>query len=370
MTEWAKLTPPSAARPPALPGSPAGAGPGPPASWEAYQALPPEQRAAARGPRRHRRAPRRTPTVPRPRPRRARATAARPSPTSCPTRRWRSRPSRSRRRVVQAPPGATTTLSSRARPRRPRTSSRACPRSRRRPSSSTGPPCCRSAARRPRRSAPVPATAAAAVPARSPRSAARPAEPTATKRRRTAARSRAAGRRPPARRPALLRRMACFVYEATLLFGIALIAGVARRALLRPDRPAPSAAERRRRLRVTRWWSTASISSGSGRCAARRWRCRPGASASSPPTGARLSQARALARYVACCMRLVRAGDARRRRAATASAGRSLVAVVVGIVRLRAARAGSTPERQFWHDRALRHAAGRRRRRRPAARRR
>ena len=124
-------------------------------------------------------------------------------------------------------------------------------------------------------------------------------------------RRRRRGASPPAarRRPRSARRMACFVYEATLLFGLALIPGVLGACLLRPDRPAPPACRATRRCGCMRSSSTASISSGCGRRAARRWRCRPGASASSPPP-ARRSRRRAPWRATS---RAAAPGSARRR---------------------------------------------------------
>ena len=123
MAEWAKLTPAErgqarirfeeARQVPAPDRS---------ARWQAYQALPPEQRqllaaraasAAAAG---------RATTPWRRPPGRCRATARKPSST-CPTRPSASRPSRSRRPWSRPRPGATTTLITRGR-RRPRTSRR------------------------------------------------------------------------------------------------------------------------------------------------------------------------------------------------------------------------------------------------------
>mgnify|MGYP003694682367 CR=1 FL=1 len=100
----------------------------------------------------------------------------------------------------------------------------------------------------------------------------------------------AAGNAAPARRPSLARRMACFVYEAMLLFGH----GAAFRACsARSSSPRPASAIRcraRRRCASSRWslygvyfvwlWSSPRPDAGDAR---------PGASASSPPRGAQLS---------------------------------------------------------------------------------
>ena len=190
------------------------------ARWEAYQALPPERTAAVAGARRGVRLD-------------GLARDAAGAQASAP----RERQARPRSNIVPNPaPGAAAAAGgaddgpglarrhddarSPARRRRRRISRPACRRSPRRRSSSTARRCCRDAGRRRQRVAPP---AQRAPGRRRSRRRRRPVAPAATPAR--AASMTTDGRRAaPARRrratPALARRMACFVYEAMLLFGI------------------------------------------------------------------------------------------------------------------------------------------------------
>ncbi len=69
-------------------------------------------------------------------------------------------------------------------------------------------------------------------------------------------------------RPGLIRRMACFTYEGVLLFGVVMIAGYLFSTLTQQRH----ALTGRHGLQFFLFSCSASISSGSGRVAARRWR--------------------------------------------------------------------------------------------------
>ena len=148
--------------------------------------------------------------------------------------------------------------------------------------------------------------------------------------------------------PSLARRMACFAYEATLLFGLALIPGVlgaiffaqtGQRHPLQSDT-------------ALRWYALVLYgvyfvwlwSKRGQTLAMQTWRIRL---VTAPGTS--VSQARALARYLACCCAWF--GPA----TVIASTmhwppARSLGAVAAGIAGW-ALLALLEPERQFWHDR-------------------
>ena len=147
--------------------------------------------------------------------------------------------------------------------------------------------------------------------------------------------------------PALLRRMTCFVYEATLLFGIALVPAVLGTLFFaQTGQSHPLQSEgvvRAFALVVYGIYFVGCWSVRGQTLAMQTWRIRVVAA-----DGARLSQARALARYVACCI----AWFAPATLVAAALQLRpwpTLVAVVVGIV-LYALLALAAPGRQFWHD--------------------
>jgi len=148
--------------------------------------------------------------------------------------------------------------------------------------------------------------------------------------------------------PALLRRMTCFVYEATLLFGIALLPAVLGTLFFaQTGRSHPLQSEgvvRAFALAIYGIYFVGCWSMRGQTLAMQTWRIRVVVAAD----GARLSQARALARYVACCI----AWFAPATLAAAALQLRpwpTLVAVVVGIV-VYALLALAAPGRQFWHD--------------------
>jgi uncharacterized RDD family membrane protein YckC len=157
--------------------------------------------------------------------------------------------------------------------------------------------------------------------------------------------ARAAGR---VATPSLARRMACFAYEATLLFGLALIPGALGALFFAQTGPGhPLQSQSALRLYALLLYGAYFVFLWSQRgqtLAMQTWRIRVVTTA-----GARLTQARALARYAACCCAWF--GPATvlafflHWRPAT-----HLVAVAAGIF-LYALLALLEPERQFWHDR-------------------
>lgn len=151
----------------------------------------------------------------------------------------------------------------------------------------------------------------------------------------------------PGRVPSLARRMACFVYEATLLFGLTLIPAVlgalfvaqtGQRHPLQSDTTLRIFALVVYGLYFVWLWSKRGQT-----LAMQTWRIRV-----VTRTGARLSQPRALARYIACCFAWF--------------APPSLLAGVFGFspwtgisaictwIVAYALSALAAPERQFWHD--------------------
>jgi uncharacterized RDD family membrane protein YckC len=147
--------------------------------------------------------------------------------------------------------------------------------------------------------------------------------------------------------PSLARRMICFVYEATLLFGIALVPAVLGTlffAQTGQDHPLQSETVVRAFALVVYGIYFVGFWSVRGQTLAMQtWRIRVVAA-----DGGRLSQARALARYVACCIAwfapaLLVASLLHLRPWPT------LAAVALGIG-LYAVLALAAPGRQFWHD--------------------
>lgn len=147
--------------------------------------------------------------------------------------------------------------------------------------------------------------------------------------------------------PSLLRRMTCFVYEATLLFGIALVPAVLGTlffAQTGQSHPLQSeAVVRAFALVVYGIYFVGCWSVRGQTLAMQTWRIRV-----VTVGGARLSQARAGARYVACCLAWFAP--------ATAVAALlhlrpwpTLGAIVLWIV-VYALSALAAPGRQFWHD--------------------
>ena len=155
----------------------------------------------------------------------------------------------------------------------------------------------------------------------------------------------AAGR---AATPSLARRMACFVYEATLLFGVALIPGVLGAVFLaQTGQHHPLQGDTALRVYALVLYGVYFVWLWSRRgetLAMQTWRIRLVTAAGAP-----VSQARALARYVACCCAWF--GPATLISSALHwPPARSLGAIAAGIVGW-ALLALLDPERQFWHDR-------------------
>ncbi len=155
---------------------------------------------------------------------------------------------------------------------------------------------------------------------------------------------------PPAaalRAPSLLRRMMCFLYEAMLLFGVALIPAVlgtlffaqtGQRHPLQSESVVRAFALVLYGIYFVGCWSIRGQT-----LAMQTWRIRLVAAA-----GGRLSQWRAMARYLACCIAWFAPATL-----FAALAGLkpwpTLGAVVLGIVGY-ALLALVAPGRQFWHD--------------------
>jgi uncharacterized RDD family membrane protein YckC len=146
--------------------------------------------------------------------------------------------------------------------------------------------------------------------------------------------------------PSLMRRMASFVYEGLLLFGIGLIPGAIGTifvALGVDDHPLRSdAALRAITLLIYAVYFTWFWSARGQTLAMQTWQIRVTTS-----TGAPLSQARALARFAASCAWFAPA-------ALLAALNhwtrwQALAAAAVGVVAY-ALLALLQPQRQFWHD--------------------
>lgn len=149
------------------------------------------------------------------------------------------------------------------------------------------------------------------------------------------------------RTPSLLRRMTCFVYEATLLFGIALVPAVLGTVFFAQtgqSHPLQSEAVVRAFALVLYGIYFVGCWSVRGQTLAMQtWRIRLVSA-----EGGRVNQARALARYVACCIAWFAP--------ATGVAALlhlkpwpTLAAVALGIA-FYALLALVAPGRQFWHD--------------------
>ena len=155
----------------------------------------------------------------------------------------------------------------------------------------------------------------------------------------------AAGR---AATPSLARRMACFVYEATLLFGLALVPGILGAVFLaQTGQRHPLQSETALRVYALVLYGAYFVWLWSRRgqtLAMQTWRIRLVTAAGGP-----VSQSRALARYLACCCAWF--GPATLISSALHwPPARSLGAVAAGIVGW-ALLALLEPGRQFWHDR-------------------
>ncbi|MDQ6639000.1 MAG: RDD family protein, partial [Pseudomonadota bacterium] len=150
------------------------------------------------------------------------------------------------------------------------------------------------------------------------------------------------------RTPSLGRRMACFVYEATLLFGLALVPGVLGTFFFaQSGQRHPLQSETALRLYALVFYGVYFVwlwSRHGQTLAMQTWKIRVVTAA-----GERLTQARALARYVACCCAWF--GPATLLSSALHwPPARSLGAVAAGIA-VYALLALFEPDRQFWHDR-------------------
>ena len=148
--------------------------------------------------------------------------------------------------------------------------------------------------------------------------------------------------------PSLRRRMACFVYEAMLLFGVSLIPGILGAIFLaQTGQSHPlqgEAALRGFALLVYGVYFVWCWSTRGQTLAMQTWHIRVVTTA-----GGRLTQARALARFAACCV----AWFAPATLVASAlhfSPWPSLALVGAGVA-VYALLALAEPERQFWHDR-------------------
>jgi uncharacterized RDD family membrane protein YckC len=148
--------------------------------------------------------------------------------------------------------------------------------------------------------------------------------------------------------PSLARRMASFGYEAMLLFGLALIPGALGALFLaQTGQHHPLQSETALRVYALVLYGVYFVwlwSSRGQTLAMQTWRIRVVTTAGAP-----LSQGRALARFVACCVAwfappLLLAHSLGWRASAT------LAAVGVWFV-VYALLALLAPERQFWHDR-------------------
>jgi uncharacterized RDD family membrane protein YckC len=147
--------------------------------------------------------------------------------------------------------------------------------------------------------------------------------------------------------PSLLRRMTCFVYEATLLFGIALVPAVLGTVFLaQTGQSHPLQSEGVVRSFALVLYGIYFVGCWSVRgqtLAMQTWRIRLVTAG-----GSRVGQARALARYVACCI----AWFAPAMGVAALLELKpwpTLAAAVLGIV-FYALLALAAPGRQFWHD--------------------
>jgi uncharacterized RDD family membrane protein YckC len=147
--------------------------------------------------------------------------------------------------------------------------------------------------------------------------------------------------------PALLRRIACLAYESLLLFGVALIPAVIGTLFFaQTGQHHPLQSETALRAFALVVYGVYFIGFWSARgqtLAMQTWQIRV-----VDASGARLTQARALARYVACCIAWF--APATLVAAWLHLAPRpTLAAVALGIV-FYALLALVAPGRQFWHD--------------------
>ena len=151
--------------------------------------------------------------------------------------------------------------------------------------------------------------------------------------------------------PSLARRMACFCYEAMLLFGLALIPGILGALFVaQTGHRHPLQSDTALRIYALVLYGAYFVWFWSKRgqtLAMQTWRIRVVTAAGAP-----LSQGRALARYIACCVAWFAPPTA------LAAALHwppltSLAAVAIWFV-VYALLALAAPGRQFWHDRLCR----------------
>ena len=152
----------------------------------------------------------------------------------------------------------------------------------------------------------------------------------------------------PGATPSLLRRMACFVYEATLLFGLGLVPGVIGAVFVaQTGQSHPLQSETALRLFALLFYGVYFVWLWAARgqtLAMQTWRIRLVTTG-----GGAISQGRALGRYAACCAAWFLPASL------VASAAHlgpwpSLAATALGIAAY-ALLALAEPTRQFWHDR-------------------
>ncbi|MEP7303244.1 MAG: RDD family protein [Caldimonas sp.] len=147
--------------------------------------------------------------------------------------------------------------------------------------------------------------------------------------------------------PPLARRMACFLYEAMLLFGVALIPAVLGTLFLAQtgqSHPLQSeSAVRSFALIVYGVYFVGYWSARGQTLAMQTWRIRV-----TDRAGRGLTQARALARYVACCLGWF-APAALLATVAHLPPWPKLAAMALGVAGY-ALLALAAPGRQFWHD--------------------
>ena len=148
--------------------------------------------------------------------------------------------------------------------------------------------------------------------------------------------------------PSLLRRMACFVYEATLLFGLGLVPGVLGTLFFaQTGHSHPLQSDAALRIFALLFYGVYFVWFWAARgqtLAMQTWHIRLVTA-----TGEPLSQKRALARYAACCVAWFLPATLVAE-AAHLTPAQSLMASAVYIV-VYALLALLEPTRQFWHDR-------------------
>ncbi|MGZ5713268.1 MAG: RDD family protein [Caldimonas sp.] len=151
----------------------------------------------------------------------------------------------------------------------------------------------------------------------------------------------------PGPAPSLVRRMACFVYEATLLFGVALIPAIVgtwffaqtgQSHPLQSEIAVQAFAFVLYAIYFVGFWSARGQT-----LAMQTWHIRV-----VDADGGRLSQARALLRYLACCLAWF-APALLLASLAHLPPWPKLAAIALGIV-IYALLALAAPGRQFWHD--------------------